>query len=109
MRNHCLLTSALLLGTLGLFSPVPAPDAMAADPQVRGTSTVVPAEEPAASKESSAVRKSDGVASGAVEDTLKACLARIPSQATAGQRMLAEQGCQGEQKTRTSSHASPQF
>jgi hypothetical protein len=34
------------------------------------------------------------IAVESVEDTLKACLARIPSDASAGQLMLAEQNCQ---------------
>ncbi len=40
------------------------------------------------------------VASGAVEDTLKACLARIPKDASAGQRMMAEESCQRDEATR---------
>ena len=35
----------------------------------------------------------DAVAAGSLEDSLKACLARIPKDATAGQKMLAEQSC----------------
>ena len=35
----------------------------------------------------------DAVAAGSVEDSLHACLARIPNDATAGQKMLAEQSC----------------
>ena len=40
------------------------------------------------------------IAPGAAEDTLKACLARIPEQATVGQRMLAEQTCEREEAIR---------
>ena len=40
------------------------------------------------------------MASGAVEDTLKACLARIPEDASLGQRMVAEYSCQREDETR---------
>lgn len=40
------------------------------------------------------------IAVGAVEDTLQACMARIPSDATAGQRMLAERSCERDQATR---------
>lgn len=40
------------------------------------------------------------VASGAVEDSLQACMARIPKEATIGQRMVAEQSCQRDQSTR---------
>ncbi|TAJ08526.1 MAG: hypothetical protein EPO61_10575 [Nitrospirae bacterium] len=41
------------------------------------------------------------MAAGAVGDTLQACQARIPSDASAGQRMIAEQSCgrdQGDRK-----------
>ncbi len=40
------------------------------------------------------------IAAGAVEDSLKACMARIPSNATAGQRMLAERSCERDQAER---------
>jgi hypothetical protein len=42
----------------------------------------------------------DMQASGAVEDSLKACLARIPALASAGQRLMAEQTCAGEEEVR---------
>jgi hypothetical protein len=37
------------------------------------------------------------VASGSVEDSLEACMARIPQDASAGQRMLAEESCKRDQ------------
>ena len=40
------------------------------------------------------------IASGAEEDTLKACIARIPDAASAGQRLSAEQNYAGEDQTR---------
>lgn len=40
------------------------------------------------------------VASGAVEDTSNACLARIPKDASAGQKMLAEESCRRDQAAR---------
>jgi hypothetical protein len=46
-------------------------------------------------------------ASGAVEDDLKHCLGRIPKNASAGQRMMAEQGCGRDQETRKSLDAVP--
>lgn len=42
----------------------------------------------------------DRVATGAVEDTLDACLARIPTNASAGQKMLAEESCRRDQAAR---------
>ncbi|MEK7764044.1 MAG: hypothetical protein AAB433_20930, partial [Nitrospirota bacterium] len=49
------------------------------------------------------------MASGAVEDTLKACMARIPALASAGQRMLAEQSCAGEDEVRKTLRSAPKF
>lgn len=46
------------------------------------------------------------VAVGSVEDSLKACLARIPKGATAGQRMLAEQSCKRDENERKPFQAS---
>ncbi len=46
-------------------------------------------------------------ASGAVEDDLEHCLRRIPKDASAGQRMMAEQGCGRDQETRKSLDAVP--
>ncbi|HEX5646296.1 MAG TPA: hypothetical protein VFX56_04950 [Nitrospira sp.] len=49
------------------------------------------------------------MASGAAEDTLNACMARIPEVASAGQRMLAEQSCAGEEETRKAIRSAPKF
>ncbi|MDQ6732931.1 MAG: hypothetical protein M3Z35_02270 [Nitrospirota bacterium] len=46
-------------------------------------------------------------ASGAVKDNLKTCMGRIPKDASAGQRMMAEQGCGRDQETRKSLDAVP--
>jgi hypothetical protein len=51
----------------------------------------------------------DVMASGAAEDTLKACMARIPVFASAGQRMLAEQSCTGEEELRKALRSAPKF
>ena len=40
------------------------------------------------------------IADGAVEDTLKACMARIPKDASIGQRMIAEQSCGRDERDR---------
>ena len=40
------------------------------------------------------------VASGSVEDTSNACMARIPNDASAGQKMLAEESCNRDQAAR---------
>lgn len=48
-----------------------------------------------------------GIAAGAVEDTLKACMARIPKDASIGQRMIAEQSCMRDESDRTQFRPSP--
>ncbi|MGZ8374421.1 MAG: hypothetical protein ACXW4A_05755 [Nitrospira sp.] len=49
------------------------------------------------------------MASGAVEETLQVCVARIPVLASAGQRMLAEQSCAGEDEVRKMLRSAPTF
>lgn len=39
-------------------------------------------------------------AAGAVEDTIQACMARIPKDASIGQRIIAEQGCWRDESDR---------
>jgi hypothetical protein len=46
-------------------------------------------------------------ASGAVEDSLTICLARIPQVSTPGQRLIAEQSCQRDESGRASMQAVP--
>lgn len=41
------------------------------------------------------------IAVGSTQDSLKACLARIPADASVGQQMLAEQACQQVDADRT--------
>lgn len=40
------------------------------------------------------------IAAGTVEDTLKACMARIPRDASIGQRMIAEKSCGRDESDR---------
>lgn len=49
------------------------------------------------------------MASGAAEDTLKTCMARIPEVASVGQRMLAEQSCKGQEEFRKAIQTAPKF
>lgn len=48
-----------------------------------------------------------GIAAGAVEDTLQACMARIPKEASIGQRMIAEQSCGRDESDRKPLQAVP--
>jgi hypothetical protein len=45
-------------------------------------------------------KSGDQVSSGTQGDTLDACMARIPKDASAGQRMLAEESCKRDQANR---------
>ena len=56
---------------------------------------------------SSATEASGVVASGSVEDTLQACLARIPKDASTGQRLIAVQSCDRDETARKSIQAVP--
>jgi hypothetical protein len=47
-----------------------------------------------------ATTPANAVAAGATEDSLQACLARIPKDATVGQRMIAEQSCRRDESER---------
>jgi hypothetical protein len=47
------------------------------------------------------------MAAGAVEDTLPACMARIPKDASIGQRMIAEQSCGRDESERKLFEAIP--
>ena len=49
---------------------------------------------------STSTKNIDRVASGAVEDNSNACMARIPKDASAGQRLLAEESCRRDQAAR---------
>ncbi len=58
------------------------------------------AEQPSVKSTPSAQAEGPSIASGAAEDTLKACLVRIPKDASTGQRRMAEQGCERDEGTR---------
>ncbi len=48
-----------------------------------------------------------GTAAGVVKDTLKACMGRIPKDASIGQRMIAEQSCWRDESDRKPLQAVP--
>ncbi|MDH5497256.1 MAG: hypothetical protein OEY12_07370 [Nitrospira sp.] len=94
--TKCAAVGSVLIGlsvlSLGSTQPVHA-----ADPYVEGA------------LESAPIGERGVMASGAAEDTLKTCMARIPRVASAGQRMLAEQSCKGEEDTRKAIQSAPKF
>ncbi len=88
MRSHLFIKQVVLLSVLISLSLLAMPITHAEDQLVTGAMVFEPAKD------------LGGVASGAAEDTLKACLGRIPLDASVGQRLLAEQSCAGEEGTR---------
>lgn len=62
--------------------------------------SVSQATEPSTVAPSTEATTERGMAAGAAEDTLGACMARIPKDASIGQRMIAEQGCWRDQRDR---------
>ena len=91
----------MLLSALLIQPTLPA---YAEDSHVTGTMVLSPTEEPGAQKGNLSV-----LASGAVEDSLKTCMARIPNLASDGQYLLAKQSCVGEEQMRTESRSAPKF
>ena len=80
---HCQssIYRAVLAGTFVLLSGILASSVQAAD------------KAPAMPPPPAATIPGNAIASGASEDSLQACLARIPKDATTGQRLMAEQSC----------------
>lgn len=97
MRSHLFIQQLVLFSFLISIWFFATPTAHAGDQLIEGTMVLAPA---------GALNE---VASDAVEDTLKICLARIPGDASAGQRLLAEQSCAREEETRTLIHVAPKF
>lgn len=88
MKTHLGITRTILIAVLALIPWIVVPSAGAGGK---------------APKASAPPTQSEGrssVASGAAEDSQQACLARIPKDATAGQRMLAEHSCKRDQASR---------
>ena len=96
MTTH-LLTKRMLCGLPILFaaSLVSVPAQSADLPPAKGSAEAGATTEP-------------GMAAGAVEDTLQACMARIPKDASIGQRMIAEQGCGRDESDRKPFEAVPE-
>jgi len=100
MRTPTLTTGVGVVSALGLIASMSicsTPTVHAADPTANRAMVFAPRGE------------LHDMASGAAEDTLRACLARIPRRASVGQRTLAEQSCAGEASTRKAIHLAPKF
>ena len=97
MRIYPCIKRIVIFTSLVLICGLPALATQAADQPSGGSPPGVVTGEPAM------------IAAGAVQDTQKACLARIPTDATAGQRMLAKQSCKQDEGTRKASQDAPKF
>jgi hypothetical protein len=97
MKIYLFIRRIVILTSLVLISWLPALATQAADQPSGESPPVISTGAPVI------------VAADAVEDTLKACLARIPKDGSAGQRMLAEQSCEQDEGTRTVIQAAPKF
>jgi ABC-type transport system involved in cytochrome c biogenesis permease component len=83
MQHTLLMKRTILVASL-LLVPLILPGLALAAEQVKGTMSSAEAQEQGLTQ----------IAVGSVKDTLKACLGRIPQDASTGQLMLAEQNCQ---------------
>lgn len=97
----CAAVWIILLSALVIQPPPPA---QAEDSHVKGTVASAPIEGPRVP-----IGKPSVLASGAAEDTLKACKTRIPELASVGQHLLAEQSCAREEATRKTIRSAPTF
>jgi hypothetical protein len=88
MQNHPSLYSMFLAGGVILLAVSFTSPAHAAD------KVSAPSAKPVATTQGNTM------AAGATEDSLQACLSRIPKDATAGQRMIAEQSCRRDEGDR---------
>lgn len=97
MSTYLIIKRTILVATLLLIVGIPSLSTQAAE-QSSGVSIA-----------SASAGDLGMVASGAVEDTLKACLARIPKDASIGQRMMAERSCQYDEGIRKTAQTAPTF
>lgn len=97
MRIQSFVNRVVLMGCLVVSAVSMTVDGHAAEPRTRESAAPI------------ATSEMNVLASGSSEDTLKLCLARIPTDASAGQRLLAEQSCQGAERTRSTSQGASQY
>lgn len=88
MYSHSRILRIIIIGASLILPVIFGSSAEAAGKASKKTATSV------------ASTPSNTIAAGASEDSLKSCLSRIPKDATAGQRMVAEQSCQRDEGER---------
>ena len=97
MRKPTIISHAFMMSLLIVIASWSIPFVNAAEPPVKETTAPGPTTD------------LNTVAANSVDDSLKACLVRIPAVATAGQRLLAEQNCRGEERMRQEMQVTPRF
>lgn len=88
MHNNLFILRTIFAGAILILPLTFGPSVNAAAKASKKTATPV------------ATTPGNTIAAGATEDSLKSCLSRIPKDATAGQRMIAEQSCQRDEGER---------
>lgn len=102
MSIKLIIRSAVVMGVLALIAWLPA---MATEAEKQPTQIM--AQSMSSPLAHASAQGMNETASGAVEDTLTACLSRIPKDASAGQRMIAEESCARDKADRRSIDAVP--
>jgi hypothetical protein len=97
MKKSTIISRIFVVSLVILMASWAVPFVNAAEPPVKEATPRAPATD------------LNKVAANSIDDTLKACLARIPEVATPGQRLLAEQNCRGEESTRQETQVTPRF
>lgn len=95
MRRQSFIYCVILFGTSTLLCGILVPSIHAAS---ASSNAPVPA---------AVTTPGNAIAAGAIEDSLQACLARIPKDATIGQRMIAEQSCRRDEGDRLPFQVTP--
>lgn len=102
MRANYFIRSAVVLGVLALIACLPA-----VATQAEEQPTQLAAQSLSGSLSAADADGLNEKASGAVEDTLAACLSRIPTDSSAGQTLIAKESCQRDKAERQSIDAVP--
>ncbi len=102
MRTNYFIRSAVVLGVLALIACLPA-----VVTQAEEQPTQIMAQSVSGSLSAATADGLKETASGAVEDSLAACLSRIPTDASAGQALIAKESCQRDNAERQSIDAVP--
>ncbi|MGQ0811322.1 MAG: hypothetical protein ACT4OO_08880 [Nitrospiraceae bacterium] len=97
MTSNALLTVIITISSTLLLSACATEEGTKVG---SGTSGAAPTAAKVPSTLNAPAKATSKVASGTEDDTLQACIGRIPKDATVGQRMIAEQTCKRDEAVR---------